>query len=244
MYFKFNFLLLLLIETFVEVFSSSSYSPSGFFSSSDVTSITWAHAVNTQELLTQVLSDPSIQMIEADVSRGRIQFPNGSVSIVDLPVMAHPPTVLSNLSFASFMNQVIEFNRDKKELSSRKGVKLDFKDYYAAAIAISQLDVRNVSSKGQELQFPIWINADVLQGPVESTSKPKMTPSNLFDLHNRYLKGSVLSLGWTTRFGKQSDGCKFGKIALKKLSSLISCIKNLFQWILLRANIQEKWSTK
>jgi hypothetical protein len=179
------------------------YFPSGFFSDSDVTSVTWAHAVNSQSALDQVLADPAVQMIEADVSRGRLNVSGGGVLPIDIPVMAHPPAIFSDLSLQSFMDKVIAYNKDRP-LSQMKGVKLDFKDYFSAALGISQIGTRNTN--GTLIKFPFWINADILQGPVDSQSKPKIDPHDLFVLHQRYFPTAVLSLGWTTRFGNQSDG--------------------------------------
>lgn len=42
-----------------------------------------------------------------------------------MPVMGHPPNVVSDITLHSFLNQVLDFNRNNPQ--APKGVKLDFK---------------------------------------------------------------------------------------------------------------------
>jgi hypothetical protein len=177
--------------------------PKDFFPLGDVTSVTWAHAVNSQEELDATLADPMIRMIEADLCRGRLNS-SGEISPWDMVIMAHPPTNISSLSFISFMDQIIDFNRDKA-LQDLKGVKLDFKDFFAASRAVLYLRTKNEQSNKTALQFPVWLNADVVQGPVNA-SFPKIKGLDMLRLQHVNLPNATLSLGWTTRFGEQSNG--------------------------------------
>lgn len=77
-----------------------------------------------------------IQMIEADVIIG--VHNNESVKITDpanatleqpkIPIMGHPPSNSSDLSFEQFLTKVIEFNTKN---TTKKGIKLDFKSIEA-----------------------------------------------------------------------------------------------------------------
>jgi len=56
-------------------------------------------------------------MIEADVSMGTIVGGDGSI----LPIMAHPPSITSDLSLEEFIDTILNSG-------TPKGMKLDFKD--------------------------------------------------------------------------------------------------------------------
>lgn len=200
----FKILISVLITSSVSCLSNVDYPPNDFFPIEDVTNVSWAHGVNSQAHLTSSLADESIRMLEADLSRGWLNV-SGVISPWEVVIMAHPPAIVSDLSFISFIDQVIAFN-DGKSLKDMKGIKLDFKDYFSAAFAIMILRGRNGTTNGTALQFPVWLNADVVSGPVNSTSVPKVGGVDLLKLHSMNLPESVLSLGWTTRFGKQSNG--------------------------------------
>lgn len=49
------------------------------------------------------------------------------------------------------------------------------------------------------MSFPVWLNADILPGPVDSTTPP-VDPAKFIKLASQH-KRCVLSIGWTTRFG-------------------------------------------
>merc|ERR1712004_432538 len=79
----------------------------------------WSHATNSQALLDNALKSAKIALIEADVSLGRLSTSQtGDV----LPIMAHPPDKISDLSLKQFLEQVIH------EESNIEVVKLDFKN--------------------------------------------------------------------------------------------------------------------
>lgn len=48
----------------------------------------------------------------------------------------------------------------------------------------------------------MWLNADILEGPVNAT-QPPLNAARFLRLSRDVLAGSVLSPGWTTRFGPQ-----------------------------------------
>ncbi|EDV33226.2 uncharacterized protein Dana_GF21597, isoform A [Drosophila ananassae] len=154
---------------------------------SNLTAITWAHAVNNQQLLDEALS-ADIDFIEADISLGKL---NGEGE--DLPVMAHPPANISDLTLAEFLNQIMDFNRNHQ--GQEKGIKLDFKsiEVFEGSLDILDANIPNMT-------YPIWINADILSGPVDQNKTVPVDPDRFFAGCNRY-KQAVLSIGWTTNWG-------------------------------------------
>jgi len=203
------------------------YPPDGFFSVEDVSGVTWAHGVNSQEFLTNVFDDPDIRMIEADLIQGKLNI-SGEISLIDTVIMAHPPAKTSDLSFESFITQVIEYNKGKP-LQEMKGVKLDFKDYFSAAWGILNLGGKNRTEHDEcgqcgGYQFPIWLNADVVKGPLNSTSEPKTTGVQLLRLHNLNLPSAVLSLGWTTNYPNYTEGV-VGSYTREHVDSMIQVFR-------------------
>ena len=129
----------------------------------DLTKVTWAHAVNSKSLLKSALNDGKrpellsknnfdnvqlssvsadhIMMMEADVNVGHlIDQPSTSDP---MPIMAHPPAVVSDLSLKAFVHTVSNVSYSyyllfhiciycnnfllKQAENVKKGIKLDFK---------------------------------------------------------------------------------------------------------------------
>ncbi len=190
MSFKTHIVVIFVITLLCKSIVAVDYYPGGYFDSADVTKVTWAHGVNSQAELSANLNDNSINMLEADIVLGVIK----GTSVVTA-VMAHPPANESDLSFAMFLNQTIEYNKNRG-MDEKKGIKLDFKDFGAANISIPML--KDQDSK--LIQFPIWINADILPGPVNA-SQNNVEGKALIKLQKDNAPNSTLSIGWTTRFG-------------------------------------------
>lgn len=146
-------------------------------------------------------------MLEADVVLGKV---TGQDTVQ--PIMAHPPANESDLSLENFLNAVIE----KK---GRKGIKLDFKSIEAFNGSKPILDkVRNnvriyISSSPtyftqvsnpstrflffSQLTFPVFLNADILEGPTNATATPVDAKS--FVGQAKAYPEYTLSVGWTTK---------------------------------------------
>jgi len=154
----------------------------------NLTKITWAHAVNNHSYLMETLANDDIMMIEADVVLGTL-VGNG----VLMPIMCHPPGNKSDLSLQGFFFDIYNFNHNGTE-TNKKGVKLDFKSIAAFIASLSLID--NYVKK--EL-FPIWINADILPGPINARTDP--VEANEFLKHASFFTNSTLSIGWTTNYG-------------------------------------------
>jgi Uncharacterized conserved protein (DUF2181) len=131
--------------------------------------ITWSHATNSQEKLQIALNDPQLMMIEVDV---RVN-PEGN------PVLAHPPAVDSDLSFAEFIQIMANHHQ---------GIKLDFKD---AEILIPCLTILRESN----LQQPVLLNAGILQG--YRSYPPKFSAVGFMALCKKIYPRGILSPDWT-----------------------------------------------
>lgn len=129
-------------------------------------------------------------MLEADILMGTTPASDDI-----LPIMAHPPNVTSDLSFQGFLSTVLMENN---ELKNKKGIKLDFKDIEAVEPVLRMLEREFEHGK---LTFPVWLNADVLKGPVDATKNP-INATRFLSLVKKYLPAATLSLGWTTRYGR------------------------------------------
>eukprot|EP00092_Neocalanus_flemingeri_P002353 GFUD01002518.1.p1 GENE.GFUD01002518.1~~GFUD01002518.1.p1 ORF type:complete len:316 (-),score=64.31 GFUD01002518.1:46-945(-) len=142
----------------------------------DLTLVKWSHATNSRELLDTAIADDTM-MIEADVSIG-----GGGI-----PIMAHPPQNESDLTLEEFMNTVIA----SANKGVRKGIKLDFK---FIAIVKPSLDI--LKELEEKFRFPVWLNADILQGPGGSSTP--VDADQFLNLCTEYFPEATLSIGYTT----------------------------------------------
>ena len=71
----------------------------------------------------------------------------------------------------------------------KKGIKLDFKrtDILEESLII-------VSGKLNRIKFPLWINADIINGPSLFSSKI-VNPDIFLNLVNQYLPSAIISPG-------------------------------------------------
>ncbi|XP_078420552.1 protein FAM151B [Cetorhinus maximus] len=141
----------------------------------DAVEIMWYHAANRKAQLEEALKSDA-HMIEADVLVGSQGSHEGQ------PIMAHPPENDSDITLHNWLNEV---------LKSDKGIKLDFKSLSAVEPAMKML----VSMKDL-LTRPVWINADILPGPNESSTA--IIANEFLHTVTSYLSDVTLSLGWTT----------------------------------------------
>ncbi|KAK7069768.1 hypothetical protein SK128_015090 [Halocaridina rubra] len=161
--------------------------------SDDLSKVTWAHAVNSKEDVDTYLGDNSTMMLEADIMPGRLTDadPEGPL----IPIMAHPPIVVSDISFEMWITAVIKANQDGK----KKGAKLDFKD-----ITVVEDCLKILKGKANDISFPLWLNADILKGPVGDTRDP-VDADKFLTLCMEYFPQATLSVGWTTKYTTSDD---------------------------------------
>ncbi|KAJ8721183.1 hypothetical protein PYW07_001958 [Mythimna separata] len=152
----------------------------------NLTTISWAHAVNNKTYLQATLAS-SVCMLEADIVMGTIVGKDGP----PVPIMAHPPATTSDLTLAEFLETIAQHNLKESNPANKKGAKLDFKSIEAYE------ESQELINKYQAL--PVWLNADILPGPVDATTKP-VDPAKFLKLGSKH-HCAVLSVGWTTNYG-------------------------------------------
>ncbi|XP_026732812.1 protein FAM151B isoform X1 [Trichoplusia ni] len=149
----------------------------------NLTTVTWAHAVNNKTYLDTVLAS-KVCMLEADISLGQVVGKEGP----PIPIMAHPPATTSDISLAEFLEAIAKHNEKGVDV---KGVKLDFKSIEAFEQS-QELIAKYKASQ-------IWLNADILPGPVDATTKA-VDAEKFLKLGSKH-SCAVLSIGWTTKYG-------------------------------------------
>lgn len=197
----------LLVLALIQV-AMSSMDPATFFDvKGNLTKIVWAHAVNSKELLTKALNQTDVNMLEADVVLGKLT----SNATENMPIMAHPPDNTSDLSLQEFLKIV-------GEKSTKKGVKLDFK-------SIEALDASKeiLNATHNDLKFPLFINADILPGPVNANAT-KPVDANEFLNQTKSLTKCTLSVGWTTRYGSK-DNVTEGGYMKEQIEQMLNLLK-------------------
>ena len=77
--------------------------------------------------------------------------------------------------------------------------------------------------------FPVWLNADILAGPVKAPAVP-VDPSRFLSKAKEQYPELMLSLGWTTRWGKGLDGEQVpisqGRYSDSAVNDMIHAINN------------------
>lgn len=178
----------------------------------NLTKITWAHAVDSDDFLSEVLNG-DINFIEADILMGYLT--SDTENRHELPIMAHPPATTSDLSLENFLKRILIFN-NHSNLDKVKGVKLDFK-----SIEAFESSVEIIKKNYNMQQFPTWINADILPGPVNNMATIPVDPLRFFSSAKR-LGPAVLSIGWTTKWGTDANE---GQYSATNIQDMISTIK-------------------
>ncbi|XP_049764296.1 protein FAM151B isoform X1 [Schistocerca cancellata] len=160
----------------------------------DRTKVTWAHRVNSRQALTKALNDDTLMMLEADVSFGKVNNTGE-----EMPVMAHAVTDNIDLSLAEFLKVVNETVAPGKV---KKGVKLDFKSEMAFN---KSRGVIQEARKQMAKPYPLWLNADILVGPV-GADKENVNPDVFLNESSILFPSAGLSVGWTTKVSS-GDSC-------------------------------------
>ena len=120
-------------------------------------------------------------MLEADVLlRGQ-----GTPNQTDIPVMAHPPDIDSDITLEEWITRVI---------TTDKGVKLDFKSIEVLEPAMLVLNQFRGSYKQ-----PIWLNSDIFNGPNSPDSTP-VNATRFREIILEHFPECTLSIGWKTLY--------------------------------------------
>jgi hypothetical protein len=167
----------------------------GYFNCSAPCEVTWSHATNSWARLEKALSpETPVMFLEADVSWGC------SGPLKEVPIMAHPPSRTSDLTFEAFIKRVVQHNAQRG--ARRVGIKLDFKDARCIEPCLSRL--RAWAGDRESVGFPVWVNADVWSGP--GAHPPRISPAEFFGACFEIYPAATLSPGWTVWLRFESAG--------------------------------------
>ncbi|ETK90597.1 hypothetical protein L915_05661 [Phytophthora nicotianae] len=176
----------------------------------------WAHAVNSDALLESVQREilvakqrhfstsDFVNAIEADIIWSEVK---------QTSVMGHPPATDGDLTFARFLDAMLELAATFQ--SSIPGnetpliVKLDFKSsraFEASLVEVAKFVTQYPFTKG------IFINADILPGPTNTNFVAFDAETFLKQVHDlgecdggKHRHKLVLSLGWTTANANEEE---------------------------------------
>lgn len=129
------------------------------------------------------------------------------------PIMAHPPSLDSNLTLAEFINKVSK---------TQKGIKLDFKSIMAVEPSLKLL--KNISD-AKRLEIPIWLNADIFQGPCYDKVCMPVDAKQFIKHCTQYFPSSVLSIGWTTGNDMKPEENKYSWQHVLEMGKMVVDIK-------------------
>lgn len=154
-----------------------------------------------------------MQFIEADIVLGSL---SDDATHALQPVMGHPPNNVSDITLESFLSQVLAHNRRNRN-GATKGVKLDFK-----SIEVFRGSEAMLQSLWPQMDYPVWINADIIAGPVNNSVTRPVDPSGFFDGAKK-LPGAVLSIGWTTLWSREH---REGNYTNAQIDGMVAAIRS------------------
>jgi len=127
----------------------------------------WAHSTTDKLSLSKALENPLITAIESDIVLGTCNDDEEEVLIGERiqPIMAHPPSKTSDLSFKKFL-EMSTYDSKISSKEMKKHLKLDFKEIDAVEPVLQNVkDMDVCQSHGKT----IFLNADILPGPGSKT---------------------------------------------------------------------------
>lgn len=149
-------------------------------------------------------------MIEADIVLGTL---TNNATAPTQPIMGHPPNITSDISLEQFLRQILDFN--KNTTGMKKGVKLDFK-----STVVFNGSQHLLQELWPLMDYPVWINADILSGPVNNTETLPVDANVVLQSAKKF-PNAVLSIGWTTRWGKNFKEGKYEELHIDEMTSVI-----------------------
>uniref|UniRef100_A0A5F8G1T0 Protein FAM151A n=1 Tax=Monodelphis domestica TaxID=13616 RepID=A0A5F8G1T0_MONDO len=151
-----------------------------------------------------------VMVLEADVNVEGL----GTANETGIPIMAHPPAIYSDNTLEQWLEAVLP--------RSRKGIKLDFKNIKAVGPSLDLL--RNQTEEGR-IQRPVWINADVLDGPNSFPSVYLLVfLSRFLTLVQEKYPNATLSLGWTTLYISLFPNRTYTQAMIEKMHQLVAAL--------------------
>ncbi|XP_041378357.1 protein FAM151A-like [Gigantopelta aegis] len=188
----------------------------------DAAKITWGHAVNCKADLEKHVNDDTM-FLEADILLDG-QYTDRQT---DVPIMAHPPSVHSDVTFAEWVDTVAESN---------KGMKLDFKSLESVAPALKILKKKHDQGR---LTQPVWLNADILTGP-NTTAKGRDAPQFLKIVDETFPQ-CTLSIGWTTGWTNTEADTGYSMEMVREMNELARPLRQPVSFPIRAAAAKRSW---
>ncbi|KAM6186910.1 protein FAM151B isoform 3-T3 [Sarcoramphus papa] len=167
----------------------------------DGAAVRWFHAANSKARAREAARS-DVHMIEADVLLRGGKGGNGD------PIMAHPPETDSDNTLQEWLKEIVNTN---------KGIKLDFKSLEAIWPSLELLE-----HVKQHLRRPIWINADILQGP--NGDNAVVDAKEFLDTVTSFFPNVTLSLGWTTGWHPDKHNKGYDWMMVKEMAQICSTL--------------------
>ncbi|XP_027708528.1 protein FAM151A [Vombatus ursinus] len=179
----------------------------GHISHKDGLLVTWYHAANSRSEMEAALSS-DVMVLEADVNVEGLNTDNET----GVPIMAHPPAIYSNNTLEHWLEAVLT--------RSIKGIKLDFKSIQAVG---PSLDLLRKQTEDGKVQRPVWINADILNGP--NVPIPiAVNATRFLSLVQEKYPDATLSVGWTTLYSPFTPNSTYTQDMIEKMHSLVEAL--------------------
>ncbi|XP_068427527.1 protein FAM151A [Clinocottus analis] len=156
---------------------------SGDISKPDGLLATWFHRANSKKEMNNALTSDAM-ILESDVTLEGY----GTPAEKPIPIMAHPPAIYSDNTLDQWLDAV---------LASRKGIKLDFKNLDTVGLSLDLLVQKNSSRR---IHRPVWLNADILQGPNVPDFVPPVNGTRFLQLIQEKFPDVTMSLGWKVAY--------------------------------------------
>lgn len=190
--------------------------------------INMVHGVNDKERFVKYVSDPSVHMFEVD-----IEDYGGKVGDI---VLQHEKVGDVQLIWAI-----------KQLLKHKKALKLDIKvpkgNPYRSEFYKYALDVMR---EHWDPEIPIWINADVLNGPNwENSNHVVADPEDFIQLYNSYYSdnpNTMISLGYLTKYNANAPVTPYTTQMFDEMQHVVESVEGLTTVSLRYCNLMEDQS--
>lgn len=187
----------------------------------------WAHSTCTIAEMNDAIKSNVVTAVEADILMGT-DSTRGSAGLQQ-PIMAHPPSRESDLSFHRFMKLAIS------DGALRKHLKLDFKEIETVRPCLDI--IRQFGKFIADNKSTIFLNADILPGPGRSLSDIAVPADHFLGQTVAFL--SAMTAGnFVFSLGFKVDVCSVFGYTDKQLASMSNLIRthHLDQGIVLAVN--------
>ncbi|XP_055886328.1 uncharacterized protein LOC106058670 isoform X2 [Biomphalaria glabrata] len=188
-----------------------------FFDVDDASEIRWERDVNSRHGLKIAMNNDKVHMISGDVILKHELYPKAQVLM-----MGKPASNNSDITLKEWLLEVIE---------GEKGIRLHIHSseaLHSFFVVLSDINVMN------PINFPVWIHADVLQGPFGE--KPSVDMRDFISAQKKFFPRCTLSFGWTTGSHSDLSQSAYSWDTVWDMLDLINC-KNVQNEIVFQARL-------